>query len=125
MLVELSPQTVRLGLMQVSEYRRNHLRELYLVDSRPWLVGYSGGKPPLFTTKSRRTPRPASSFIPHPSAFPSECPIQIDTSTPSCGHSRFGMKRQNVNREWTRMIANVGSHECRSEPVGASLSFMA
>jgi DNA sulfur modification protein DndC len=45
------------------------------------------------------------------SASDGECPIQIDTSTPSCGHSRFGMKRQKFDHEWTRMIAHEVSEE--------------
>lgn len=65
-------------------------RQLYVDDPRPWLVGYSDGKPLSFTTKPPRAPSQVSSFIHHPSAFFEECPIQIDTSTPSCGNSRFG-----------------------------------
>ncbi len=33
---------------------------------------------------------PSTSSIPHGGASNGECPIQIDTSTPSCGSSRFG-----------------------------------
>ncbi len=111
---------------------KDSLRELYLDDPRPWLVGFSGGKdstmvaslifdavlsvPPdqrkkpvaILCTDTRveaafRHPlrldrgegRVRCRFQPHStlrtrhSALPA-CPIQIDTSTPSCGNSRFG-----------------------------------
>ncbi len=57
---------------------RNSLHELYLSDTRPWLVGYSGSK-----TIADCHSELVEESQPFPSAKASngECPIQIDTST--------------------------------------------
>jgi hypothetical protein len=51
---------------------KDSLRQLYLDAPRPWLVGYSGAKDSTMVA-----------------SLNDDYPIQIDISTPSCGHSRF------------------------------------
>jgi len=98
---------------------KESLQELYLEDKRPWLVGFSGGKdsirhptdwPSLIFDAGRSIPtedvwvyllqnpnpwggdnRPL--YKVYASASNGECPIEIDTSTPICGNSRFGCWR--------------------------------
>ena len=84
--------------MDASSYQdiKSSLRQLYLDDPRPWLVGFSGGKDNTmlaFLILQKPNPwggdnRPLYKL--YANASSGECPIQIDTSTPSCANSRFG-----------------------------------
>src|SRR5437867_1929572 len=75
---------------------KQSLRQLYLDDPRPWLVGFSGGKgSTMVASLSTQKPNPWGGdnrplYKLYASGSNGECPIQIDTSTPSCGNSRFG-----------------------------------
>jgi 3'-phosphoadenosine 5'-phosphosulfate sulfotransferase (PAPS reductase)/FAD synthetase len=75
---------------------RSSLRQLYLDDPRPWLVGFSGGKDStMLASLILQKPNPWGGdnrplYKVYANASNGECPIQIDTSTPSCGNSRFG-----------------------------------
>jgi DNA sulfur modification protein DndC len=72
------------------------LRQLYPDDPRPWLVGFSGGNDStMVMSLGLQKPnlrggdnRPLYNL--YANAPNGECPIQIDTSSPSCGNSRLG-----------------------------------
>ena len=71
--------------METSTYRRviDLLRRLYQGGRRPWSVGYSGGNPNPWSNVNRALLK----F--YATASNGECPIRIDTSAPSSGHSRL------------------------------------
>ena len=96
---------------------KQSLRRLYSDDAHPGLVGFSGL--PLCHAEHVEASQPYPVTTRH---------FALDTSpasTPSCGNSQFGMKRQNPNREWTRMKTDTGSagsgplriEVCREEQV--------
>ena len=75
---------------------KSSLRQLYLDDPRPGLVGFSGGKDStMLASLILQKPNPWGGdnrplYKLYANASNGEGPIQIDTSTPSCGNSRFG-----------------------------------
>src|ERR1035438_1526373 len=98
---------------------KSSLHQLYLDDPRPWLVGFSRGNySTMLAPLSLQEPNPWGGdnrplYKLYANASNCKCPIQIDTSTPSCGNSQFGSKRWTLNRQLTRI--NAKAHEKNSD----------